>query len=101
VPAFIILYFGKNFMQNFVSSIPDYVSHYLTVVGGMLPALGIAILLNMIIKKKMFYGVFLIGFILSVYLKLPIIPIAAIGAVIAIFWYHFSSRKEVEYDGGK
>ncbi|KUO71154.1 MAG: PTS sugar transporter [Clostridia bacterium BRH_c25] len=95
IPAFIILYLGKDFLQTIISSIPDSVTHYLQVVGGMLPALGIGLLLNMIIKEKIYLGVFLVGFIIVVYLKLPIIPIALFGIVLALFWYKFAASKEV------
>lgn len=95
IPAFIILYLGKDFLQNFVSSIPPFVSHYLEVVGGMLPALGIGLLLNMIIKEKIYIGIFIVGFLMVVYLELPIIPIAIFGTVLALFWYKFTAQKEV------
>ncbi|MTI54293.1 PTS mannose/fructose/sorbose/N-acetylgalactosamine transporter subunit IIC [Geosporobacter ferrireducens] len=95
IPAFVILYLGKDFLQNFISSIPPFVNHYLQVVGGMLPALGIGLLLNMIIKEKIYFGIFLIGFLAVVYLQLPIIPIALFGTVLALFWFKFTAESEV------
>lgn len=93
VPAFVILYLGKEFLQSVLDAIPSIATHYLEVVGGILPALGIGLLLTMIIKEKVYLGVFLLGFVMVVYLKLPIIAIAVIGSIAALFLYHLSSQK--------
>lgn len=93
VPAFVVLYLGKEFSEKALDAIPDIVTHYLEVIGGILPALGIGLLLNMIIKEKVYLGVFLLGFVLVVYLKLSIIAVAVIGSIFALFWFHFSSSK--------
>ena len=103
VPAFLILYFGGTMMQSVVNSIPAGVQSYLSVVSGMLPALGVGLLLNMIVKDKSFIGIFLVGFILTTYLKLPIIAIAVIGGVIALFYYKIASataKKEEKGNNG-
>lgn len=96
VPALVILYLGKGFLQHLVSIIPPFINHYLQVVGGMLPALGIGLLLNMIVKEKIYLGVFLVGFLIVEYLKLPILAIALFGIVLALFWFKFAPKaKEV------
>lgn len=99
VPAVVILYFGSEFLQNFVNNLPPQVNQMLGVISGLLPALGIGILLNMIIKEKVYLGIYLIGFILVVYLKLPIIAVTLMGIVIALFYYKFvSSKSEESFD---
>ena len=56
----------------------------LTVASGLLPALGLALLLNTLWDKKI--AVFLIlGFVLMAYFDLPLIAIALIGTVIAVY----------------
>lgn len=92
VPALLILSVGANGLEDLVALIPQSVTSYLGVVSGMLPALGIGILLNMIVKEKKLIGIFLVGFILFTYLNLPIIAIAIIGAVGAIFYYSYASK---------
>ncbi len=102
VPAFLILLFGSTMLEGFIAAIPAGVQSYLAVVSGMLPALGIGLLLNMIIKDKSFIGLFIVGFVLATYLKLPIIAIAIIGSVIAVFYYKIASagaKKEDETNG--
>ncbi len=100
VPAFVILYFGNGFLQHLVTIIPPFLNHYLQVVGGLLPALGIGLLLNMIVKDKIYLGIFLVGFLLVEYLKLPILAIALFGIVLAAFWFKFTS-KPGEVDGNE
>ncbi|MCG0276652.1 MAG: PTS sugar transporter subunit IIC [Thermosediminibacteraceae bacterium] len=97
IPAFLILYFGRGFLQELQKMIPPIIIHYLTVVGGVLPALGIGMLLNMIIKDKSYFGIFVIGFMLVKYLNLPIVAIAIMGAVLAVFWFKFQGG--VSYNG--
>lgn len=71
-------------MDQVLALIPETVEHYLIVVGGILPALGIGLLLTMIVKDKMYLGVFLLGFLMVVYLELPIIAISIFGIIIAM-----------------
>lgn len=98
VPAVIILSAGASGLDSIVSMIPAEVQHYLEVVSGMLPALGVGILLNMIIKEKQYIGIFLVGFVLATYLELPIIAIAIIGSVLGIFYYLNEAQKLKEVE---
>ncbi|MGL4787675.1 MAG: PTS sugar transporter subunit IIC, partial [Cetobacterium sp.] len=59
------------------------------VAGGMMPAIGFALLLNIMFKKE-YIIFFVLGFILATYLNLPVIAIAAIGFIIAIYDYQKS-----------
>lgn len=94
VPAFFILFLGRGFLEQVLALIPETVEHYLIVVGGILPALGIGLLLTMIIKDKMYLGVFLLGFLMVVYLELPIIAISIFGIIIAMFAYRLSGKDD-------
>jgi fructoselysine and glucoselysine-specific PTS system IID component len=55
----------------------------LQVAGNMLPALGFALLLNLMFNKKM-APYFFLGFMLAAYLKLPVIAIGGFGLIIAL-----------------
>lgn len=96
VPAFLILLLGRGFLEKALDAIPATLEHYLIVVGGILPALGIGLLLTMIVKDKIYLGVFLLGFIMVVYLELPIIAISIIGTIAALFVYRFSNNENEE-----
>ncbi|VTR34217.1 PTS system mannose-specific EIIC component [Serratia fonticola] len=55
------------------------------VASKMIPAIGVCILLLMLLKGRMWFF-FLLGFILTTYLKLPIIPITFIALAFAVLY---------------
>ncbi|MGX6979380.1 PTS mannose/fructose/sorbose/N-acetylgalactosamine transporter subunit IIC [Vagococcus elongatus] len=84
VIGFLGISLGSSAVQSIVDAIPQNVMDALTVVSQILPALGLAILLNMLWEKKI--AVFLLlGFVLAAYLEMPVIAIALIAAVFAIY----------------
>lgn len=94
---------GNYFAKTIMSFIPQFVQDGLVIASGILPAFGFAMLLEMIMKKDVF-PFFFIGFLLSAYLKVPIIGIAFFGvAIIAIMYFrdeknNQNNQKEVSAD---
>lgn len=83
VIAFSALYFGSEAIQSIVESIPEVVLTGLNNASQMLPAVGFALLMNMLWDKKL--CVFLLfGFVLASYLQLPIIAVAIIALTIGV-----------------
>jgi len=82
VPTFLTVYYGQRGVDDLLNLIPSALIEALSVVGGMLPAVGIGLLLRTIGKPRMI-PYFVIGFILAVYLELPIMVIALLGAAAA------------------
>lgn len=83
IVGFLGILLGTNAIQSVLDAIPNVLMSALTIMGQILPALGMALLLNMLWDKKI--AVFtLLGFVLSAYLELPLIAIACIGVVIAV-----------------
>lgn len=81
--AFFSLYFGADAMKSIVDSIPEIVLTGLGNASQMLPAVGFALLMNMLWDNKL--CVFLLfGFVLASYLALPIIAIAIIALTIGV-----------------
>ena len=81
--AFASLQFGADAMQALVEKIPEIVITGLGAASKMLPAVGFALLMNMLWDNRL--CVFLLfGFILSVYMNLPIIAIACIALTIGV-----------------
>lgn len=74
---------GRSSVQTFVNNIPPVIMTGLTTMSGFLPAVGFAILLKMLWSKELAVYYFL-GFILVAYLKLPLVAVAAIGAIIVV-----------------
>ena len=81
-PFFAVL-FGSDAVQRILEMIPDVIMNGLTVAGNMLPAVGMAMLLQMLWDNKIAIY-FLLGFILVAYLDLPLIAIAVLGTIIAV-----------------
>lgn len=84
VVGFLGIMLGAEAVSTFIDSIPDVIMNGLTVAGQALPALGMAMLLNMLWDKQI--AVFLVlGFVLYAYLELPLIAICLVGLVIAVY----------------
>ena len=94
LPVFLVVAFGQDSITGIVNSLPEVVTHGLSVAGGFLPAVGVAILMNMTWSKEL--GVyFFVGYVLSAYLGMPMvgIAIAAILYVIILFYNYQGSKK--------
>lgn len=91
IPCFLAVYFGDTAVQAVVDALPEVVTAGLSVASKIIPAVGIAILLQMMLKGRMWIFFFL-GFILTTYLGLSIIPVAVIGLAFAVL-YDMSSYK--------
>ncbi|MBU5465422.1 PTS sugar transporter subunit IIC [Virgibacillus sp. MSJ-26] len=89
--AFLPIYFGANQAAAIVESVPEWIIDGLGVAGGILPAIGFAMLLKIMLKKE--YIMFMIvGFVLAAYLELPILAIALIGLAIALYDFYKSKQ---------
>jgi mannose PTS system EIIC component len=85
VPVFIAIYLGATAVNKVLEFIPESVINGISVAAGLLPAVGFAMLLRLMIRKNSW--VFLIiGFTLVSYLNIPTIGVALIGIVIAYFY---------------
>jgi fructoselysine and glucoselysine-specific PTS system IID component len=76
------LQLGAGAMKSLLDQIPGWVSQGLQVAGNILPALGFALLMNLLFHKKV-APYFFLGFILAAWLKLPVIAIGGLGVIIA------------------
>lgn len=86
LPAFILIYFGAEFMQKFLNMIPERLVTAMGLIGAIMPALGIAMLLSFMGKKKIL-PFFFIGFFLTVYLGLETMAIAIFAGLLGIIFY--------------
>ena len=91
--AFLPIWFGIDKAEVIVNLLPEWLTNGLSVAGGLMPAIGFAILLNTMYKRD--YIIFLaLGFILVTYFSLPILPLAVLAACIAVYDYLISEKKE-------
>lgn len=92
IPSFLAMYFGADALQALMNVIPAKFITALSVSGGLIPALGIALLLIYVWDKK-FIPYFVLGFFLVAYLNLNTMFIAIIGGCVAVI-YMFANQKE-------
>lgn len=76
-------YVGYSAVDAFVNSIPEVIMTGLNVCGQLLPAVGLALLMKMIWTKEIAVY-YLLGFILYIYIGLPIVAIAVLGIIIVV-----------------
>lgn len=81
--TFLALELGAPAMKSFLDRIPSWVNTGLQVAGNMLPALGFALLMNLLFNKKVAPWFFL-GFLLAAWLKLPVLAIGGLGLIVAL-----------------
>lgn len=86
VPAFLLVISGQGWAKDLINAVPKSVVSALEVVGGIMPALGIAMLLNYLGKRSLIPW-FFAGFFLTVYSGVSLMAISIFSAIIAILLY--------------
>ena len=99
VPVFICLILGSKVVTSFVSYFPVWLSSGLKVAGGLLPAVGIAILLRYLPTKK-YIPYLLMGFVLAAYLGVPMLGVAICGLALALLFYLQGGFNEAKAETG-
>src|SRR5258708_27944464 len=97
--TFLALQLGAPAMTSFLDRIPSWVNTGLQVAGNMLPALGFALLMNLMFNKKV-APYFFLCFMLAAYLKLPVIAIVAVGLIIALIITGMNQPRAGETEDG-
>jgi len=103
VLTFLVLYFGSAVAQDIATFLQDKIpwfTDFLGVLGGALPAVGIAILILQIAPAAKQIIWFLIGWVLATYLGVPTVGIAVIAALIAVIYYFFLYEREEAAEAG-
>lgn len=87
IVSFIPVYFGADKAAQAIKLLPEWIIHGLGVAGGILPAVGFAMLLKMMFRTE--YVVFLIlGFFATAYLNLPVLALAIFAFCFVIYDYY-------------
>lgn len=84
LPVFIACLYGPEAIQSFINILPVWILNGLSVAGNILPALGFAITM-MVIGKKQYLPLFIIGFFAVTYFSLSTISIAIFGLCGIVF----------------
>ena len=96
-------------LEKVISLIPTWLNPGLSVAGAMLPAIGFAMILNVMAKKELIPFV-LLGYCAIAYFKLPIIGVAILGTTVALLVHFYTGKGnksgteteevEVEFEDG-
>lgn len=87
VLGFIACYYGATFVEGFINAVPDWVTSGMSVAGGLMPAMGFAMLMRMILTKQIVHYYFL-GFVLAAYLQMPTLGVAILAVIYVIAKYN-------------
>lgn len=98
IVVFLCAYVAQDAMKAFVEILPEWLTHGFEVAGGILPAVGFAMLLKVMLKGE-FVPYLLIGFVIACFLDFSnLLPIAVVGVALALFV--FNIEKSVKAGAG-
>lgn len=93
IPCALAAYFGANYIQGILNMLSGKVLTVFQIIGGLMPALGIAITLQYIFKGES--KIFLFAeFLLAVYSGLPLLTLGIIALIVAIVYVQITSANE-------
>lgn len=92
--CFLGYYLGADAVVSMIQGLPSQVVNGLEIAGGILPALGFALLLNMVLTKKSLPFYFL-GFILAASFDVSIITVLTIAIIIVVVSWDKNNGQEV------
>lgn len=93
VPVALGCYFGSGVVTDLIQMLEGRPLDTLQVIGGILPAIGIAMNLRAISKPGILMW-YILGFIVAVYLNLETMPIAIIASIVAYIYTDLIARTE-------
>lgn len=85
VPVTLGCYYGADVIIDIIAALEGTPLRVLEVIGGILPAIGIAMNLRAISKPGILLW-FILGFVVAVYLGLSTLPIAILAGIVAYFY---------------
>lgn len=97
LPLAIFLIAGQPVVEAILTYMPAWLTSSLKTVSGVLPALGVALLMIFMPVKENLHWL-LLGYVLYAYFNLQMLPIALVGLVIAVVIY---KRNEKERTAGE
>ncbi|HHX67098.1 MAG: PTS sugar transporter subunit IIC [Miniphocaeibacter sp.] len=107
--TFLAFWLGVDVVQGVLEGIPEFIITGLGAAAGLLPAMGFAMLMTMILKKEIIPFYF-IGFVLVAYLNMPIFGVAILGVSYVLVNYGFLKKQPEsavitenadDFDGGE
>lgn len=85
IPAFLVILLGVDAVKYLVQGMPVWLTNWFKVAGGILPALGFAMLFVMMSNKKL-VPYFIIGFAIASFFKGGLVGVAVMGFAAALLY---------------
>lgn len=98
IPVFIAVYLGAPAIEAVLDAVPAFILSGLTIASKVIPAVGLAMLLSMMMKKNMWIFL-LLGFALATFLELPTIAVAMFALCAAALYDILMNRAGGGNDG--
>lgn len=92
VPCSLAAYFGATYIQGFITMLAGTPLKIFQIIGGLMPALGIAITLQYIFKGESRVFPF-IGFVVAVYSGLALLPLGVLSLLCALVYVQVRYRE--------
>lgn len=83
--------FGSEAVVLLLSRIPEWFTAGMSAAGGILPAIGFAMLMRMTMSKKT-APYFFLGFAITAYLGVPVLGVAVFGVILVLIKFDFSGK---------
>lgn len=98
-PAAALLFIPATSVRSALESMPEWLSDGMGIGGGMVVAVGYALVINMMATKEV-WPFFILGFVISVIKELTLIGLGAIGLALALIYITLSKMGSSNDGGG-
>ena len=99
VPAAALLFIPAQTVQSFLESMPAWLTDGMAIGGGMVVAVGYALVINMMATKEV-WPFFVIGFAVAAISQLTLIALGALGVALALIYLNLSKMGGSSNNGG-
>lgn len=99
IPAAALLFIPAETVQSFLESMPAWLTEGMAIGGGMVVAVGYALVINMMATKEV-WPFFIIGFVVAAISQLTLIALGALGLALAFIYLNLSKMGGSSNGGG-
>lgn len=99
IPAAALLFIPAATVQSFLESMPAWLTEGMAIGGGMVVAVGYALVINMMATREV-WPFFILGFVVAAISQLTLIAIGAIGVALALIYLNLSKMGGSSNGGG-
>lgn len=99
IPAGALLFIPAQTVQSFLESMPAWLTDGMAIGGGMVVAVGYALVINMMATKEV-WPFFVIGFVVVAITQLTLIALGALGVALALIYLNLSKMGGSSNGGG-